>query len=240
MSDEQPVNPVVCHGVLDTEAPGYDRKAPRKKWTPEMKERMRLAKLKLYNNPLTDPRRKKAREEKKKAIQRRRQRARVNDPKAQRQREASLHTESPEQPQLPAAERGSPGTGLAWKRQYNLLPADVRQELEQFRAQVIADLGGESELSAIKQQYVQRLAQIDTIINLVILDLNTRGLLTVKGKVRSTVDALFKAVDRYDKLAQRLGLERRTKKVPTSIEEFMSQPDGVIDIEPSDDDNDDA
>lgn len=181
-----------------------------------MKARMSRIQKARYLNKRTDPRRRRVKDD----AQRRRQSAIARRPVVQQRRAQSAEAESPEPSQPTSPERGSPGTGLVWRKQYNLLPMEVQEELAKFREGVIADLGGEEELSTIKSQYVLRLAQLDTIINLVVLDLNTRGLLTVKGKVRSTVEAFFKAVDRYDKLSQRLGLERTTKNVG-AIEQWL-------------------
>ena len=44
-------------------------------------------------------------------------------------------------------------------------------------------------------------------------DLNRRGLLTSRGRMRSTYQAYMLAVDRWDRLAQRLGVERRQRAV---------------------------
>src|SRR5687767_8730560 len=47
-----------------------------------------------------------------------------------------------------------------------VLSPEFREAHDQFRAAVITDQGGESELSALAMSYVDRLAQIDTVLNL--------------------------------------------------------------------------
>ena len=98
------------------------------------------------------------------------------------------------------------------------LPPAFREELEAFRAGVEADRGGPSELTTIGAGHARRLTEIEAIVRLLAADLEVRGLLTQRGRVQSTCLALLQAVDRWDRLAQRLGLERRSKRVPTPDE----------------------
>jgi hypothetical protein len=64
-----------------------------------------------------------------------------------------------------------------------------------------------------------------------------RGMLTTKGKVRSSVESLAKFIDRFDKLAKQLGLERKARKI-TTIDDVLNSDD-PIDVhgthEPEDD-----
>jgi hypothetical protein len=225
----------------NAEGPTAQPTAPKKfGWKKGEKRGPLTAKQKAHLSALARKRwEKKKKDDKRQAIINRRRKAAVNRPGVQERRMHAVEHEQPEPPQPPTDERNPAGTGLAWRGLYNLLPTDVQVEMEEFKNELIADLGGEAELSALKKQYVKMLAQSVCVRDLFIRDLQARGLLTLKGKMRSTVEGLFKAIDRTDKLAQRIGLERKLKKVPTSIEEFMqSENDAVIDLAPEGDDDD--
>jgi hypothetical protein len=66
------------------------------------------------------------------------------------------------------------------------LPNELRQSVSEFRAQLIADLGGTDGLSAIAMGHVRRLVELETVMQLLASDIATRGLLTKGGRVRST------------------------------------------------------
>lgn len=93
------------------------------------------------------------------------------------------------------------------------LPVDLRDDLAVFRSGVETDQGGVSELTTIGAGYVRRLVEVEAVVRLLGADLQARGLFTKRGRVRSTYNAFLLAVDRWDRLAQRLGLERRQKPV---------------------------
>lgn len=92
-------------------------------------------------------------------------------------------------------------------------PADLRQKVEGLRAGVIADRGGESELSTLEHAYIEKLGDIDVTIRLLTSDIAANGLLTPGGKVRHVYDRLLAGLAVFDRYAQRIGLERRSKPV---------------------------
>jgi alkylated DNA nucleotide flippase Atl1 len=47
---------------------------------------------------------------------------------------------------------------------------------------------------------------------------------TSKGRVRSSVDALYKAIDRQGQLAKVLGLERQARRVSRTLDDFLNEP----------------
>lgn len=94
------------------------------------------------------------------------------------------------------------------------LPAELLDEMAGFRTSVVADLGGETELSAIAFGYVRRLVELETFARLFVADLEGRGLFTKRGRVRSSYGQLMATVDRWDRIATKLGLERRAKQLP--------------------------
>jgi hypothetical protein len=91
------------------------------------------------------------------------------------------------------------------------LPDPLRQTVEEFREAVITDRGGASELSTLEAAYIRRLAEVETVARLLAADLASRGLTTAKGRVRSTYSRWLEAVDRWDRLAQRVGTDRKAR-----------------------------
>lgn len=112
------------------------------------------------------------------------------------------------------------------------LDADQRTALEAFRGGVEADQGGASELTTIGAGYVRRLCEMEVICDLLAVDLATRGMFTQRGRVRSTYGAFLQAVDRWDRLAQRLGTARRERRVPSLAEYLANRPSETDDDGP--------
>lgn len=108
--------------------------------------------------------------------------------------------------------RGNPGpvtTGL-----YRVVqPTDVQAEAEDFIAGVIADRGGQDALSTIERGYVGNLATVATMLRLLTDDISARGMFTRGGTPRRSYTAYLAGVDRYDRLAQRIGVERRARRL---------------------------
>lgn len=102
------------------------------------------------------------------------------------------------------------------------LPPDVRDALASFQAGVTADQGGPGELTTIGAAYVRRLVELEGCMDLLVADLRTRGLMTPRGRVRNSYTLLLQTIDRWDRLAQRLGMRRRERQVP-SFTEYRQQ-----------------
>ena len=100
------------------------------------------------------------------------------------------------------------------------LPADLRQSVDEFRAQIIVDRGG-TDLSAIERGYIRRLGELETVARLLASDLAQRGLFTPRGSVRGTFTRWLETLDRWDRYAQRVGAERRAK--PVSIVDYLAE-----------------
>lgn len=92
-------------------------------------------------------------------------------------------------------------------------PPELKAHVDDFVAGVVADLGGASEMTTLKRGYVQKLGELELTISLLVEDIARRGLLTPTGHVRSTYPALLTALATFDRLAQRIGLERRAKHI---------------------------
>jgi hypothetical protein len=161
----------------------------------------------------------------------RRQRQSAALRKAWRLRKLHGHgqTLEPERPETPQPSDQSPvRAGQARFTDRGLLPAELREQHETFKSAIYADLGGEDELTTIAKSAVENLAQVKTLQNLFLAEIARRGIVTQKGKVRSVVEAFFKATDRHDRLARLLGLERRTKRVTAgTIEEYLAAAEGA-------------
>jgi hypothetical protein len=140
---------------------------------------------------------------------------------------ASVHPTTPG-----VCQRGHalPGNKLAWKdgvRVYRdkgdaALPDVLRQSVEEFREGVIADRGGASELSTLEAAYCRRLGETEAVVRLLASDLATRGLFTPRGRVRNTFTRWIEGVAQWDRLAQRIGTDRRARQLP-SLSAYLAQ-----------------
>lgn len=111
--------------------------------------------------------------------------------------------------------------GLRRFQAKGLLPDDVQASVDAFRARLTSDQGGDSDdATAIRLGYQRRLVEVEAMLQLLANDLRTNGVITARGRTRNSVMTFLQTLDRWDRLAQRLGMERRAKKVPT-IDEFM-------------------
>lgn len=102
-------------------------------------------------------------------------------------------------------------------------PPDLRLTEDQVRDGILSDLGGVDALSTLETLYVRRLTDLDITIRMLIAFLSREGLTSRSGG--AAYDRLLSACLAFDRLAQRLGLERRAKAVP-SLSDLM---DGAAD-----------
>jgi hypothetical protein len=102
------------------------------------------------------------------------------------------------------------------------IPDVLRQTVEEFREAVLSDRGGSTELSTLEAAYVRRLSEAETVARLLAADLAARGLFTPKGRVRNTFQRWTEAVGLWDRLAQRVGVDRRSRPVP-SLRDYLAQ-----------------
>ena len=102
------------------------------------------------------------------------------------------------------------------------VPADLRQSIDDFRAGLIADQGGATALTTLELAYILRLTEIEVCCRLLQNDLVNRGLHTQKGRVRSSYEKYLATLDRWDRLAQRVGVDRRAKQIP-SLQDYLEQ-----------------
>lgn len=102
------------------------------------------------------------------------------------------------------------------------LPDVLRQTVEEFREAVLSDRGGSAELSTLEAAYVRRLSEAETVARLLAADLAARGLFTPKGRVRNTFQRWSEAIALWDRLAQRVGVDRRARALPT-LRDYLTQ-----------------
>lgn len=105
-------------------------------------------------------------------------------------------------------------------------PAVLVDQVDRFRQGLTADQGGEADLTTIRAGYVRRLAEVEGCVLLLAADLQARGLFTPRGRVRSTYDRLLKTIEVWDRLAQRLGMDRRQRAVPDLNDYLAERTDG--------------
>lgn len=97
-------------------------------------------------------------------------------------------------------------------------PEDLRVKVAELRSGVVSDRGGEAELSTLEHSYVEKLGDIDVTIRLLTHDIAVNGLLTPGGRVRDVYEKLLAGLATFDRYAQRIGLERRAKRVESLVE----------------------
>lgn len=102
-----------------------------------------------------------------------------------------------------------------------VLPPDLRATVDEFRTQLISDRGGVETLTAIEGGYIRRLVELETVSRLLASDLVQRGLQTKTGRIRGVYMKWLETLDRWDRFAQRVGVERRAKRVAT-LQDFLA------------------
>ena len=85
---------------------------------------------------------------------------------------------------------------------------------EQVEA-ISADLGGASELSALQRASVREVARLEVILAALGNELLDGGVLTGIGAMRAATTAYLQVLDRFVRVAGRVGLERKARKIPS-------------------------
>jgi hypothetical protein len=93
-------------------------------------------------------------------------------------------------------------------------PALAEAHAEKVRA-IEADLG--AELSTLKRAAVTEAARLSVLVDSLGDDLMVNGVLTAKGRNRAALSAYVLTLDRLHKLMTMLGLERRSRSLPTTV-----------------------
>jgi len=108
------------------------------------------------------------------------------------------------------------------RRGVGALPPEFQVMKCERQEQMLIDLGGRDQLSALEVGLVERAAYLATMLDLYEADFQARGFYTPRGRQRNSVEAYLKILDRYEKLAKRLGLQRRTKDV-NPIDDYLKR-----------------
>jgi hypothetical protein len=103
-------------------------------------------------------------------------------------------------------------------------PIELRQNAEELTKGIVGDLGGLEELTTLERAYIQNLADVTTTMRLLVNDLTTRGMFTPAGNPRRSYELYLSAVDRFDRLGQRIGLKRRARRVNGLAELLAGTP----------------
>lgn len=94
-------------------------------------------------------------------------------------------------------------------------PVELRMTADELIAGVLADRGGDTEVTTLERSYIRKLADLEITIRLLTSDIAKRGLLTPGGRVRDVFPKLLAGLATFDRYATRIGLERRQKPVDT-------------------------
>jgi hypothetical protein len=112
------------------------------------------------------------------------------------------------------------------------VPADVRMTADDMLAGIIADKGGANNLTTLKRELAQQARNFRVMLDLILHDLVRNGVTTKGGRVRSAVSKYLEIFDRFDKVAQRLGLERDAREALSLTARLAAAP--PITSEPQD------
>src|SRR4051812_47144211 len=88
---------------------------------------------------------------------------------------------------------------------------------EQVEA-IVTDLGGDAELTTLARANVREAARLEVILAALGTELLEGGVLTGKGHMRAATTVYLQVLDRFTRLSQTLGLDRKSKRVPSLAE----------------------
>jgi len=118
--------------------------------------------------------------------------------------------------------------GLRSQRQ----PADLTMTADEVERGLVADNGGADELSTLERRYVRHIRNVEITLGLLMNDIARHGLLTKGGRVRDVYAGFLNGLDRFDRLSQRLGMKRRSKRVPT-LDEYLARRTDTDEADPA-------
>jgi hypothetical protein len=101
--------------------------------------------------------------------------------------------------------------GLRRYQASGVLPADLKVDVDTFRDQLVADQGGLDDLTAVRAGLCRLLVDAEVGRRLLMVEVVKRGIDSKPG--RAAYDRLLNTIDRWLRVAQALGVERRAKHV---------------------------
>jgi hypothetical protein len=113
------------------------------------------------------------------------------------------------------------------------VPADLRMDADQLKDNIVSDLGGLENLSALEISYVRKIADTEVMLRLLLHSMVNGGVLTSGGKVRDVYPAFLAGIDRFDRLAQRIGLKRRQKDAGQALRDWWDKHSQPVTEEPA-------
>lgn len=96
--------------------------------------------------------------------------------------------------------------------------ADAVALMQARQAAIVRDLGGDDVISALLGGQVERHVKLELVEATLWANLQAHGTLTGKGATRAAANLWLQVVDRIQKSAAAMGLERRARKVGTVAE----------------------
>lgn len=102
--------------------------------------------------------------------------------------------------------------------------AKIGEEVDGIVAQMVADLGGRSEISAQQQTILEAQRLCLLVLKLAGRHLNAQGLLNKYGKPNALLGTVVSFVNAARLNSMALGLERKARKVgPSNLTEYLEQ-----------------
>ncbi len=102
---------------------------------------------------------------------------------------------------------------------------DMRPWVTEVLAQVVADKGGMENLTELQRQAIEHgLGPLLAVMKSTGQDIVANHALSAKGKARAVVGAHQRALDRFVKLAQLIGLDRTPRQVDTFEAAITREP----------------
>ena len=89
------------------------------------------------------------------------------------------------------------------------------EAMEKFQDAIVADLGGQSEISAMEMGIIRDVALTEGVIQLLARNIFRRGLAKSTGEIRGPVQVLATFIGKKREGLMALGLKRRAKQVPS-------------------------
>jgi hypothetical protein len=102
------------------------------------------------------------------------------------------------------------------------LPPDLRISADDMAGRVIADKGGIENCSTLLREYIQQTRNIRVVLDLLSRDMVENGLFTQKKRVRNVFLRWLETLDRFDRFATKVGLDREARQVP-SLQDYLRQ-----------------
>lgn len=104
-----------------------------------------------------------------------------------------------------------------------MLPADLRVSVEEFREALISDQGGLDELTTVRAGLCRLLVDCEAGRRLLMNEVLRAGIESRPGRV--AYDRLLSTLDRWQRIASALGLERRSKRVGDPLDYIEGKAD---------------